>query len=335
MYPVNPGSEIVELGMPRFDQIAIHPAGDGAATIIQIRGRGPHVQGVTWEGQSRSTFVRKDDLIHGGLMAFQRGSTPSDWGRDSDMRPVHRQESRGFVPVPNVHSPRVFHGNECTLELKSPCEDCRVEFRLLDTYDIFHPYTEPLSFSHSINIEARTIASDGSRSLPIRHSVRKVPHAHKLTAVTPYDHQYAAGGDQALVDGIIGPSNFKTGDWQGTFGEDVEATIELEPGCSIEAIRLGALRDTRPWIFLPQSVSFDISDDGVHWRPGVTLSHNVPNEEEDVLVHRFEWNPPRPVQANHLRMRAKSFGPLPKGHLGAGNPSWMFLDELEIDCHGH
>lgn len=335
MYPVNPGSDIVELGVPRFEQITIHPVGEENATIIQNRGQGACVQGVSWEGQAQPSFVRKADLIRGGVLAFQKGSAPSEWGRDADSRPVHRQASRGFVPVPNVQSPRVFYGEKCTLELKAPTKDCHVEFRILDGDDIFQLYTEPLSFSRSIHIEARTIASDGSRSAPIRHAVRKVPHAHQLTAITEYDHQYAAGGDQALVDGIIGPPNFKTGDWQGTFGQDVEATIDLEPGCSIDAIRLGALRDTRPWIFLPQSVSLDFSDDGVNWRSGVILSHEVPNEEEDVLVHRFEWDPPRPIHANHLRMRAKSYGNLPKGHLGAGNPSWMFLDELEIDCHEH
>jgi hypothetical protein len=37
------------------------------------------------------------------------------------------------------------------------------------------------------------------------------------------------------------------------------------------------------------------------------------------------------VEARYLRFEADTFGQLPDWHLGAGNPSWMFLDEWEIE----
>jgi hypothetical protein len=37
------------------------------------------------------------------------------------------------------------------------------------------------------------------------------------------------------------------------------------------------------------------------------------------------------AQVRYVRFEATTFGDLPAWHLGTGNPSWMFLDEWEIE----
>jgi hypothetical protein len=37
-----------------------------------------------------------------------------------------------------------------------------------------------------------------------------------------------------------------------------------------------------------------------------------------------------PVLARHIRVRARTFGPLPAWHPGAGSPAFIFCDEIAV-----
>jgi hypothetical protein len=39
-----------------------------------------------------------------------------------------------------------------------------------------------------------------------------------------------------------------------------------------------------------------------------------------------------PVEAQYMRVRASSFGPMPAWHPGAGGDSFIFIDELLVDA---
>ena len=91
---------------------------------------------------------------------------------------------------------------------------------------------------------------------------------------------------------------------------------------------IGALRDIRPWIFLPKSVEFSCSQNGENWQEIETVEHSLSNDDDANIAHRFISEESR--QARYWRAEVKHFGNLPPGHLGAGNPSWVFLDEFEL-----
>ena len=55
----------------------------------------------------------------------------------------------------------------------------------------------------------------------------KIDHNWQLTLKSPPDNQYSAGGSQALIDGLTGGADYRTGEWQGFWGEDCVATIDL------------------------------------------------------------------------------------------------------------
>jgi hypothetical protein len=46
------------------------------------------------------------------------------------------------------------------------------------------------------------------------------------------------------------------------------------------------------------------------------------------LVHRFKIE--GKASARYIRFEIVNFGPLPENHLGAGHPSWTFLDEIDV-----
>lgn len=329
MYPVNPGSDIVELGKPLFDRITVQPAGAQKALRIVKKGDGEFVEKVSSNQSQLGTFVRKADLQNGSRLLFKMDNKPGNWGTAAEDRPVHKLESKTFVPVPIVESPRAFRGASCTVHFHAPCEGCTVEGRFTDLYEIHRPLPDSITINRGISLALRTVTPDGRRSPEIVHEVNRIAHDFEVVSLTPFSAQYAAGGDQALVDGIVGASNFKTGDWQGTFGEDVEAVVDLGEVQGIRSLSLGALRDIRPWIFFPKSVIFSISKDGKNWEEIAVVGHEEDDRDESAAVLRFTWR--GRAAARFVKAQAKSFGSLPDWHLGAGNPTWLFLDELQIE----
>ena len=49
-----------------------------------------------------------------------------------------------------------------------------------------------------------------------------------LNLETQYANQYAASGPNTLIDGVRGGADFRTGDWQGYFGKDLNAVVSFE-----------------------------------------------------------------------------------------------------------
>jgi hypothetical protein len=99
---------------------------------------------------------------------------------------------------------------------------------------------------------------------------------------------------------------------------------------TIFSIQVGALRDIRPWIFLPRAIQVETSLDSIDWHIfGEGLAtHDESNDNKEALVHRFQIG--GAAFAQYVRFTVLNFGALPRKHLGAGNPSWVFLDEIEV-----
>ena len=107
----------------------------------------------------------------------------------------------------------------------------------------------------TVSLLARAIV-DGDTSRTVRHRILHVDHDWTLTLENLPDNQYMAGGLTALIDGIDGGNDFRTGEWQGYWGTDMVARIDLGAVEEVTSISLGALQDIKPWIWMPERVTF-------------------------------------------------------------------------------
>lgn len=140
---------------------------------------------------------------------------------------------------------------------------------------------------------------------------------------------YTGGGENALVDGRLGSSNFRDGVWQAVQGKDMEAIIDLGEARQINEVQTQWFMYGNAWIFLPESVEFWISDDGLNWtglgKAQSEVDERTPGELKDIIGLKKLGK-----KARFVRMKATNHGPCPTWHDAPGEPSWLFCDEWII-----
>jgi len=191
--------------------------------------------------------------------------------------------------------------------------------------------TGPLRLDQTTELRAVT-EHGGLRSGVVVSRFLKRRSGRSVSVRPAFSPQYTGGGDQALVDGVFGGDDFRTGGWQGTEGSDVEAVIDLGPGELQPVYRVAArfLQDQNAWIFMPREVTVDVSRDGITWESMGTASSDVDPRAGGTVVRELEvkLNGPR---VRFVRVRARSAGSVPTWHKGSGGPGWIFWDEITVE----
>ena len=352
MYPVCPGSDQLVAGIPSFQSIMVKPKpmANAKEAIKELRikrkGDGLTVNEIELSSSASPSSVLqltswfdKSQIQKGGDIQFNTGNDiESAFGTSIDSRPSELWTDEEFVGVPVIEAPMTFRSVKYDVPLLPNARGASIQYQVANSMGLgpqqdWNDYSEPLSIEGDAEIWARSVAASGRTSSAVVHQIRRISHDWTLNLHTSFDPQYAASGNNALIDGISGPPHYQTGDWQGFWGEDIQGVIDLKSVKHVQHFEVGALRDIRPWIFLPREVQVDVSVDSVNWQPfgkGI-VGHEVANDQEAAIVHRFRLEGSE--EARFLRFNVSNFGPLPEEHLGAGHPSWVFLDEIRLSVY--
>ncbi len=145
-----------------------------------------------------------------------------------------------------------------------------------------------------------------------------------------FSEKYASERERTLTNGLKGSTNFGDGQWLGFAGQDLDATLDLGKSMPIRKVSVGFLRDAGVWIMLPGTVEFMLADDGKNFRSVAILKNDVEERDPKPLVKDFSAKLDNQT-ARYVRVRAKNYGKLPAWHPGAGNPAWLFTDELIVE----
>lgn len=151
----------------------------------------------------------------------------------------------------------------------------------------------------------------------------------KVMYFQPYSYRYTAGGDGALTDGLRGTINYRDGGWQGYLGNDMEVIIDLGKVDSIMSVSTTFLQVSASWIFMPDSVIFSLSSDGKRFHSINELGNDVPKKTDRPIIKQFSQGFPK-TKARYVKVRAKNTGVCPPWHEGAGEPCWLFVDEIVV-----
>jgi hexosaminidase len=192
-------------------------------------------------------------------------------------------------------------------------------------------YKQPISVESSLTIKAVNVVNGklmGLRAAEQSFAMHKAIGSN-VTYTNAVNNNYQADGPNSLTDGVRG--TYAAGKyWHGFNGKDLVATVDMGVEKSIHSISLGCLQSYRDWIFLPQSVSFETSVDGVNFTVIQTVNNPVNVNETSATIHDFSASFSA-QNARFIRVTAKNLGVCPKGHSGEGQPAWLFADEIIIN----
>lgn len=159
-----------------------------------------------------------------------------------------------------------------------------------------------------------------------------VGHLTKLNSdYSDYDAAYSGGGPQALADATLADDgNYKDGHWQGYWGKDIDAEYDLGKKQNISRITMRFLQNSTDWILAPKEVALYISKDGRSWELLKEVRCMPDFRESGNVVRSVSIETPG-LRTRHLRVVAKNPGGLPEWHMSAGQPSYLFIDEIVIE----
>jgi predicted alpha-1,2-mannosidase len=324
LYSVAPGSGSAQLaiGSPQFNRATITPKG-GLKYVINKKGDGRYIE--TANGSKRA-WLSYNEVTSGGSLEFIMSD---DWdngfGLEEADRPREQMASEDFVAVPGFKAPQSFQGDYALLELSAVSELSTIYYH--NGNGKWRRYKRPIKVFRSMEFYAKSVEGSIESDI-VHHSLVQIEHDWEVVYTYPYSHQYAAAGDNSLVDGLKGGDEFRTGDWQGFYATPFEATIDLGEVLIVEGMSLGCVQDVRPWIWLPENVEFYSSADGAEFKLIERVTHDIPEDYYDKTVFRFitEVN----TEARFIRVKANPRGKIPTWHLGAGFDRWTFVDEWQI-----
>lgn len=353
-YPVTPGSMQYAIGSPLFDKVTIHLE-NGNDFVIECNRMEEKVcvirEAKRNDHDYHNSYIDHSDIMDGASFNFQVGNEPVEsWWIGTIPR---SKTEADFHPVPVVHAesmsftdslhvyitcPEPFHyctsfnQEECRFVSDTDLTEYIADFWITDNTGLYawnslEGMFKTLAYRPPMDQEPFPGAWIPRKSVFAQFN--KIDPNVSISLLSEYANQYAAGGGNALIDGIRGPDNFRTGFWQGYQGQDVVAVIDLGEERHIKSVQLGALQDIKSWIWFPESVRFSFSEDGENWKNEVIVENHA--HIYSYLVMRNNFTGFRNTTARYVKVEAINRGPCPDWHLGAGGASWIFVDEIVIN----
>lgn len=320
LYPLLPGDTRLVIGKPLFPKVSLRTGAGLLSITSEVHGGQPdHVEQVRWNDKDlvEGRLIERGELLQGGTLHFDLGPRAGAAGVPAGEE-LAAWDGPVAVPILDAAG-RTF------------LDSLVVSVRCITPGDLYYRinagaeqrYTGPIVLRESATI---TVRNGDAR---VSGSYLRIPGGRTVTLESRYAAQYAAGGAGALVDGIRGGTDFRTGEWQGYEGQDVVFSVDLERAERVDRIGLSVLQDPKSWIWYPAEVEIVTSMNGRQWSSTVVpnpVSRDLEGARQQVL-----WAALGGRKVKHIRVRARYAGPCPAGHPGAGGTSWIFADELIME----
>ena len=261
-------------------------------------------------------------------MVFTMTHKPSDWGTKDEDIPVTEIKEHLIIPSPFIAQGEVAFKESTEVVLACAEKEATIYFRVNENE--FERYKNPISITEDSNLVVYS-EKNGTKSAEITTRFYKKDPDLSMTLGTEYANQYNGGGPEALIDGLRGTRDFRTGAWQGYQDTDLIATLDRGSKKPINTVRVNFLIDQRSWIFYPTEVQLYLSENGNDFKlyQIQKLDAATPFSETEIKTVSFDISG---KNSQYIKIVAKNFGDLPEWHLGAPfqGKAWLFADEIEL-----
>ena len=330
-YPVTPGTPDYIIGTPMFPSAIIHLENGRSFQITaqSVNSVNFYIQSASLNGIAyKKSYLVYNDIINGGKLTFLMGPSPSEYGRTG--YPQTSINDNKIVLNPIIDGGKMTFKKSATFTISSAQHGVFFYYTLDGSTptEYSNKYTAPFTIDSSYTVKAVALDASGKRSYVTTASFLKAPNNWTIKVVTPFEPQYSAGADDALIDGYHGSVNWRKGNWQG-YRTDVEVILDLNETETVSKVTAGFLQDTRAWVIMPKKLFIEVSVDGVNYQQVYSGENFLPFEELKVTAKNIEANF-KSINARYVKLKALQYGKMPAWHEGAGGDSHIFMDEIIV-----
>jgi len=330
-YSVTPGLNYYSIGKPHFSKATINLENGNKFKIIanHLSDDNRYIQSASLNGVSfNQSFLYHDTIMQGGEIVFEMGNMPNkNWGVEN-VPVAEIKNTLSITPVPFISASSQTFTDSIKIEIKSVEGENEIYYRIDSSG--FEKYKVPFYLKESASVQAYALKSN-RKSFTVNTSFKKIKGGRSVLLNSVYSNQYAASGDNALIDFLKGSANFRTGYWQGYYATDFSAVVDLGRVELVKKISIGALQDIKSWIWFPKSVKISFSENNETFKELGIIKNDFVDNEYGAFTKEFSKIMHETVHARYIKIEAVSYGVCPGWHPGSGNDTWMFLDEIEVD----
>ncbi len=180
--------------------------------------------------------------------------------------------------------------------------------------------------------EVQPVNEGRSVGAPLRYgfALHEGLQTHSCLGSRPSE-EYNGTTELPLVDGRLGSTNYRDGEWVGYFGPSAfQGHFGWNETIKIDSIKINFLQSRLSWILVPEMVELDIYvEDDVLYRTE-WFRKSTPSEE-GTFIETLLVAPPGGFEATKkLTITIPNTEHLPSNHPSAGQSVWHFLDEVQI-----
>ena len=189
-------------------------------------------------------------------------------------------------------------------------------------------YEAPVKIKENATIKAVVVRPAGNSRVFSEKITFSKSTAKPVTLRVAPSKGYEFKGGPEMADGLIGDSNYKTGRWLGFQGKDLDAAIDLKQPVEISKVSFNTNVVKGDWIMGAAGVTVKVSEDGKNFKEVVskTIPSLKQSDKDGIYPQEVTF---APVKARYVEVIIKS-DKLPAWHGGAGNPAYLFVDEICI-----
>ena len=180
--------------------------------------------------------------------------------------------------------------------------------------------------------ESATLYAYNSKTKIAQKFLFNIATGKKITLANEASKSYPGDGAFTLVNGVQNEKGLaKSSEFLGFNGTDLDATIDFGKDVDIYKISLHTLNQNGSWIYLPTAIEVSFipyADTTIITRnpPIETITQKITDENNLQQIKLAE-----PKTCRYIKIVAKNYGIIPRGKPGAGNPAWLFVDEIEVE----
>ncbi len=251
-----------------------------------------------------------------------------DTGMDTDFAALG-----GEPTPPDIHDDGAWFLESSMLELSAkPGAEIRytLDGSLPDSTSA--AYEKPITIDRSLNFAARAFYPDREPSPPVEKKFIHVRYPPlDVTLETEPDSAYAGLGKASLTDLRQGSAKFRDGNaWLGWEEVHPGMIFDLGQPRRISMVLISSLEDSESWIFFPRGARISVSTNGVDFQEVTSTNFRTPSEPAPARTNLFECAF-EAREARYVKVEVQNRGTNPSWHEHAGEPCWVFIDEIIID----